>query len=344
MKGFLAQDSGYLEEIRNDWQRQIKPSYTRDQERAGLRAYRAALREQERLIDDGTYAETCGRCIGRFPRLSSIFISDGVPQALNLDSKSNAETPTLLERHHPNLLLREFSDGCSFESADRHVGNVLRALTIANVQIEKLVTLNGWGPSYNFAKNRVPEARPLDLSKLSRLDLCLRDGWYLSRGPDRSSAICPLLEQLPVLTELYLRFCANKNRFATVAELWSLSAAELTTLAVEGLKFSGRAFCDFLRRHHRLGQLTLDYVGLTDGHWIEIFEVLREHPELQDPYISNVDGRRPPALFFNAFRGFGELEVRFELQNNLRGDGDWTERLSEYWRRAWCLTRKNWHL
>jgi hypothetical protein len=186
--------------VRNNRLIRGKTFYTCDEEEAGLRAYNAALGEQERLLGDGIYTETCGRCISRFPRLSSIFISDGVPQAVNLDSRSYANGPTLLQRQHPNVLLTMCFNGEEFESADRHVGIVLRALAIANVRIAEL--------------------------------------------------------------------------------------------AVEGLKLTRIAFCDFLRRHNHLRQLTLYDVRVTDGQWFNIFKNLREHPELEDLEITHVDDGR----------------------------------------------------
>ena len=128
LEAWLAQRFEYNETFRHDRLFKHEPPYTRKQENAGFRAYKAGLREQERLIGKGTYAETCGRCIPRFPQLSSIFISDGVPQALNLDSKSDAKVPTLLEKQHPNLLLSNCSHIDVLESADHHVTNVFRAL------------------------------------------------------------------------------------------------------------------------------------------------------------------------------------------------------------------------
>ena len=60
--------------------------------------------------------------------------------------------------------------------------------------------------------NSVPEwSRRLNFSRLSRLDLCLRDGKQLSGGADWSTAICPILERVPTLTELYLRSVPDKT-------------------------------------------------------------------------------------------------------------------------------------
>ena len=330
---WLAQGSEYKSWVRHHRWFKRETLYTCDQEEAGLRAYKAALGEQEGLLGDGIYAESCGRCISRFPRLSSIFVSDGVPHAVNLDSRFYANGPTLLQRQHPNVLLTTCFDGEEFESADRHVGIVLRALAIANVRIEELVTHNEWGPSHEFSSDTVPGwPSGLDLSKLSRLDLCLRDGKRLPSGADWSTAICPLLEQMPALTELYLRFCSRQNDHPTVAGLWELNTPKLTILAVEGLKLTRIAFCDFLRRHNHLRQLTLYHVRVTDGQWFNIFKNLREHPELEDLEITHVDDGRldcPVSTFRQP-----ELsdEATLELYDYLHGEGDWTDRLSRSWK------------
>ena len=332
LEAWLAEGSEYIETIRHDRWFKHEPPYTHGQEKTGLRAYKVALREQQRLIGDGTYAETCGRCITRFPRLSSIFISDGVPQALNLDSKSDAKVPTLLNKQYPNLLLRDCSQIDVLESADHHVTNVFRALAVANFQAEELVTHNEWGPSYEFSMNSVPEwSRRLNFSRLSRLDLCLRDGKQLSGGADWSSAICPMMERVPTLTELYLRFCARKNTYPTVTELWGLNAPQLTILAIEGLKLTRTAFCNFIRRHNHLRQLTLYDVRVTDSQWFQIFKTLREHPELEDLDITCVDDGRlncPVSTFRQP-----ELsdDTTLELHDYLHGEGAWTDRLSRHW-------------
>ena len=330
---WFAEASEYKSQVRHDRWYKHEPPYTRDQEKTGLRAYQAGLRKQRRLLRYGTYKKTCGRCMSRFPLLSSIFISDGVPEAINLDIQFRSNGPTLFQRQHPNVLLKNGFDEYERESADRHVSNVLQALAIANVPIEELVTHNEWGPSQGFSMANVPGwPNGLDLSNLSRLDLCLRDGKRSPSGADWSAAICPLLEQMPALTELYLRFCCRRNEYPTVANLWGLNTPNLTILSVEGLKLTRVAFCDFLRRHNHLRELTLCDVRITDGQWFDIFKVLREHPELEDLDINHVDDGRldcPISTF-----GQPELpdDVTLELYDYLHGEADWTDSLSREWR------------
>jgi hypothetical protein len=137
---------------------------------------------------------------------------------------------------------------------------------------------------------------------------------------------------MPALTELYLRFCSRQNDHPTVAGLWELNTPKLTILAVEGLKLTRIAFCDFLRRHNHLRQLTLYDVRVTDSQWFNIFKNLREHPELEDLEITHVDDGRldcPVSTFRQP-----ELsdEATLELYDYLHGEGDWTDRLSRSWK------------
>ena len=249
----LAQGSEYRFWLRRDRGIKRKALYAPDQEDAGLRAYKAALRKQEKILHNGTYTAICGHCISRFPRVSSIFVSDGIPPAVNLDRRSDAEGPTLLQRQHPDVLLTSHFNTDQFESADYHVGMVLEALAPANTPIKELVTYNEWGPSYDFSMDNVPQWRTkLDLSMLSRLDLCLRDTKQLSSSMDWSTAVVPLLERMSALNELYLRFCARKKSFPTITALWKLNIPNLTILAVEGFNLMYTAFCNFLSCHDRL--------------------------------------------------------------------------------------------
>ena len=150
----------------------------------------------------------------------------------------------------------------------------------------------------------------------------------MSSGADWSTAICPLLQQMCALSELYLRFCSRKISFPTVVELCRLSTPQLTILAVEGLMLTRMAFCDFLRRHNRLRQLTFYAVRVSDGQWFGIFKILREHPEIEDLEITRVDDGRPDCPI--ATLRLPELpdETTLELYDYLHGEGDGANRLS----------------
>lgn len=304
---------------------------TEKEKEANLRAYSAALKEQSELLRSGIYTESCGRCISRFPWLSSIFISDGIPQAVNRDIQITRESPRS-QRQHPNMALRRCLPGEDHESADRHIGMVLKALAMAKIQIEELVFYNEWGPGHEFSLTTVPGwPSVLDLSKLSRLDLWLENALLVPNGPDWSSAICPLLRRMPALTELYLRSYENHNFHPTVTELWELNAPKLTVLAVTGLKLAVTGFCGFLRRHSHLSELTLYNVRVDDGQWFSIFKVIREHSGLEDLEIRHVG----LGGLFVGISTFAQPElsgdVTWQLYDYLHGKGDWTPELELEW-------------
>ena len=332
LEAWPLQNNQYVTALRHERWSQFQSLYPLQQETAGLRAYKLALRKQERLFRKGTYAKTCGRCVARFPLLSSIFISDGIPEALNLDSKSHTKELSLFQRQHRSVLLRSGSYVDVFESADRHVHHVLRALAIAKVQVEELVTYNEWGPSYDFAECGIPAwSRQLDLSKLDRLDLCLRDGKEKPGGADWSAAIYPLMKQLPALTELYLRFYARQNEHPTLVGLWEARAPNLGVLSVEGLTLTREGFCTFLHSHCHLQQLTLYEVRLSDNQWYDLFRLLREHPALEDLEIASVGEGRLKCPIRTIGQPDLSDDLTLELRSYLHREGEWTERLSRYW-------------
>jgi hypothetical protein len=73
------------------------PSYTGNEVAAGFTTYKVALREQERLLRNGLLIERCGLCVSRFPKLSGVFVSNSVPNALGLDIGLDVNDPTLLQ-------------------------------------------------------------------------------------------------------------------------------------------------------------------------------------------------------------------------------------------------------
>lgn len=149
---------------------------TSKQKRAGLRAYQAAFLAQEMVVTHLDYPSQVGELISRFPRLSSVFISD-VP---------------LLARRLQYRGTHAYLQAEPTESADYHIALVLRALAIGQVRLKELVTYNGLGPSWKYSCVCLPGwLDVLDLSHLHRLDLFLRDGEIVSGGPDWSSTLCP---------------------------------------------------------------------------------------------------------------------------------------------------------
>lgn len=336
----LAQEREYVRQVTGLWyDKRLRPGplYTGDEVAAGFRAYKAAFREQERLLSDGLLTERLGLCISRFPKLSSVFISDSVPVALNLDIRPDVNGPTLLQKQHPDVLLHTISDFLQDEqdeirSANRHAAFVLRTLAAANVRLEELVTYDDWGPTWEFSWDSVPDGLDrLDLSSLTRLDLCLRDGSGTVGGADWSAVLCPLLVRSPALAELYLQFTGRRNSHPTIAGIWELNLPRLAVLSIEQLKLTRTAFCNFLRRHIHLRELTLQHIKESDGRWYSIFERIREHPRLEDLAIRDLDKWKLdcPVVTFSQ----PELpdEVTLELYDYLHGEGGWTAGLSRLW-------------
>ncbi len=337
---WLAQEPEYVRTVMElRYEKRTRPGtpYTGDEVAAGFRAYKAALREQERLLGDGLLIDRCGLCISRFPKLSSVFISDSVPDGLNLDIRPDVNGPTLLQKQHPGALLHTIPNYLQDEqdeirSANCHTAFVLRILAIANVRLEELVTYNDWGPTWEFSWDSVLGClNGLDFSRLTRLDVCLRDGSEAPGGADWSAVLCPLLVKSPALAELYLRFTGRRNSHPTVGGIWELNFPGLTVLSVEQLKLTRTTFCGFIRRHTHLRELTLQHVRESDGRWYSIFERIREHPRLEDLAIQGLDKWKLdcPVITFSQ----PELsdEVTLELYDYLHGEGEWTADLSQLW-------------
>lgn len=351
---WLAKASAYKAEVG------MTGSYSPEQKEAGRRAYRAGLREQTRLLRYGTYRNTSARCMSRLPRLCSISMSESAPFSLNFDlAQSRSRRPTTFQRQHPQTLLKWGVDVEHLGSADRHIRLILQAVAIAGVRIEDFVTHDMWGPGQYFRMDDLSGwSNASNLSTLTRLDIHLRHGqlWHASPNrPDLSKAICPLLEQMPALTDLYLRYNCDWTRpreHATISHFWDVHIPKLSTVVLEGLSFTPGAIRDFLCRHDQLEKITLWDVSASES-WSSVFKAMREHPTLKDFEISDVDGGRlhyfsvristtdPPELPQScgdpSCHGSPcpwklESDTTDDLSKYLHGKGEWTERLAEKWK------------
>ncbi|EXJ82233.1 hypothetical protein A1O3_06046 [Capronia epimyces CBS 606.96] len=341
----LGDPRQYRTRIRSEKWRLVQSIYSHVEEETGLVTYQAALAEQTNLLRGVAYTEICARCLSRFPLLSSIFISDGVPRAINLDMNHHFQIRTMFQRKYPKVLLRNMVEGIETESPDLHVANVLEAVAIAKIPLEELVTYNGWGPSNFFSMDHV-RGWPvgLDVSKLTRLDLCLRDSNepYEPTDLQWSTTIGQLSLLMPAVTELHLRFVCKRWDHPTMNKLWDLNIPHLTKLGLEGLTMSRTGFVRFMDRHRHLREITLNDVRVNNERWLPVFRALREHPALEDLEISNVDNDRLSSVLSSdrLSSAISTLDVprpiddgRLELYNYLHRKGDWTDKLEVEWRR-----------
>ncbi|KAK3311473.1 uncharacterized protein B0T15DRAFT_76656 [Chaetomium strumarium] len=260
-----------------------------------------------------------------------------VPDALNFDIRPNANAPSVQKKQRPGAVSYTISDELQEErdeirAANHHTAFVLRILAVAKVRLEELVTYNDWGPTWEFSRDSVPGYLDgLDFSRLTRLDVCLRDGSEAPGGADWSAVLCPLLAESPALIELYLRFTGRHNEHPTVSGIWELSFPRLTVLSVEQLKLPRTKFRSFLRRHIHLRELTLLFVREIDGMWYSIFKTIREHPELEDLEIWHLDKWELDCPVRTFCQPELSDEVTLELYDYLHGEGGWTTSLSQLW-------------
>lgn len=325
---------------------------TRKEMESSMNAYKAAFDEQERLLSSGTYMQEIRRCISQFPKLSSVFISDMISLAFSPDSPSDMPGLSLLQKHYPDILL--FKDGKANDgkakdgkakdnkvSANDHIATVFEVVAVARVQLKELVTCNGWGPSWSFSWEKIPETlKALDFSELSRLDLSLRNDNRFGPGlPDWSAALCPLLNKMPALTELYLRLTLGGEGYETLDEVWDLDLPALTLLAVEGFQLPGGEFCNFIRRHVHVRELTLWRITIGARQYANLFHTVREHPVLKDFEIVHTDDERIGrgiSTFRQNYLNDDDCERQptvdeTELYAYVHKQGNWTSRLAQKW-------------
>jgi hypothetical protein len=209
----------------------------------------------------------------------------------------------------------------------------LRVLALARVCLREFVTYNDRGSTWEFLWDSVPAGclDELDLSTLTRLDICLRDGSAAPDGADWSSVLCPLLAKSPGLTELYIRFNSRRNRYPTVNGIWESSFPRLAVLSLEQIKVPRTEFSAFLRRHVHLRELTFHFGRESEGRWYSIFTSIREHPVLEDLELFHLDEWRMGWAISTFHQPDESDDVTIDLYDYLHGDGGWTVSLSELW-------------
>jgi len=82
--------------------------------------------------DDGQVRATCVLCVSRFPRLSSVFISNSIPRPLNLDiPRLKQRRRVMWESSTPEYERNEI------RAMDFHAAFVFQTLAAANVRLEE---------------------------------------------------------------------------------------------------------------------------------------------------------------------------------------------------------------
>lgn len=269
---------------------------------ADYRAYFAGLAEQQTLLSDGSFPDTCGQALALFTSLYSVAISNGQPNCFRVlrCGPECGQYPGTILQYVPPILCTGQSPTAAISHPDEssylhhglHHELVIQALSIAKCRPKEILVRKE--PAHGIQARWSP-ARVPDVSGLRRLDIELQVGRFSGAITDYSGPICALLKHANALVELGIHFLRPRDA-VSCKDLWRLEFPNLTTLILEDAELtSATELCAFLDRHrHHLRVLKLIKIMSPDEHfWRRPLQFLRElhiFDTLEDFHISTAYG------------------------------------------------------